>query len=157
MSIRFYDVDENYTDYLRKIESRIPHISYGTNDKFLCGIVLKINDFNYYAPISSFRQRQFTNIPIIHNNQIIGTIRFSYMFPCPDDVLIEKDFSQISDLNYRNLLIDEWNFCNREETKIKKKAEYIYKRYLSGHDSVLQNHCCNFKILEDMCLKYESQ
>ena len=154
MGLRFYDVDNEYTDYLRVFEPKIPHITYSSHDKFICGIVLEVNSFKYYAPISSFKQRQFTNLPIIHNNRIIGTVRFSYMFPCPDFVLTEKDFSIEPDFNYRNLLQDEWNYCNGIEHELKAKARYIYKRYLSGQDTVLLKHCCDFPLLEGKMKEY---
>jgi hypothetical protein len=56
--LRFYDVDKDYIDLLSKYDSKLPAISYNKYDKFVCGIVLDINDINYYAPISSFNLQQ---------------------------------------------------------------------------------------------------
>jgi len=157
MSLAFYDVDNTYANYLRSIEPKIPNIRYANNDKFLCGIVLEVNGFKYYAPISSFKINQLTNILIYHNQKAISSIRFSYMFPCPDDVLAVKDFSLIADSKYRNLLIDEYNYCVGKEKEIVAKANYIYKRYLSGHDTLLLKNCCNFPLLEAACMKYSTR
>jgi len=154
MSIKFYEVKDDYTDFLRSAENRIPYINYINNNKFLCGIVLKVGEFNYYAPITSFNQKQMTNMPIYHNGKIISTVRFSYMFPCPEDVLIEKNFLSEQNIKYRDLLINEWTYCNSYYDEICKKAAYIYKRYLSGKDAVLLNHCCNFPLLEQKMREY---
>ena len=154
MSIKFYEVQEDYTDFLRSAESRIPTINYINNNKFLCGVVFSIEKFNYYAPISSFNQKQFTNMPIYHNGKIISTVRFSYMFPCPENVLTEKDFLLEPDIKYRDLLLNELAYCNSHYDDIKKKAAYIYKRYLTGKDTVLLNHCCNFPVLEEKMQEY---
>ena len=51
--LNFYDVKEDYAEYLRKFEHRIPNIHYASNNKFVCGIVLTVNGFDYFAPISS--------------------------------------------------------------------------------------------------------
>ena len=39
--IKFYDIDENYVKFLQKIDRQIPNIHYSTNNKFVCGVVLK--------------------------------------------------------------------------------------------------------------------
>ena len=154
MGIKFYDIKSKYVDFLRMAEPKIPYINYDKNDKFVCGVVLHINNVNYYAPISSFNQKQFTNFPIYHNGKIISTIRFSYMFPCIDDVLLEKDFSLEKDIKYRDLLENEWQYCNNQYMKINKKAAYIYKRYMSGKDLLLLEHSCNFPLLEQRMNEY---
>ena len=50
--IRFYYIDTEYIKYLQQMEPRVPNIQYSEHDKFVCGIVLKIHDMEYYAPIS---------------------------------------------------------------------------------------------------------
>lgn len=50
--IAFYDVDSEYVDFLKTIDSKVPNIKYDGNNKFVCGIVFKINNVEYYAPVS---------------------------------------------------------------------------------------------------------
>ena len=58
----FYIVPNSYITYLQKAESikrgftRVPNMDYGKNHKpkFICGIVLKINDVSYFVPVSSY-------------------------------------------------------------------------------------------------------
>ena len=129
-------------------------IHYASHDKSLCGVVLAVNNCNYYAPISSFSQKQFSNMLIYHKGKSIGSIRFSYMFPCLDTVLEEKNFNLEPDVKYRELLNNEWTFCNSNYEAILKKAGYIYKRYMSGKDAKLKSHCCNFPLLEVKMREY---
>lgn len=150
----FYDVDEDYTNYLRKYEDKIPYISYTGKEKFICGVVLSVNKCDYYAPISSFNVKQFTNFPIYHKSKIVSSIRFSYMFPTPLNCLTKKNFNLEKDKKYKDLLQNEWNYCLIHSDEIKNKAEYIYRRYLSGQDELLIKHSCNFPLLEHKMREY---
>lgn len=40
--LMFYEVSKQYIDYLKLFEPKIPNINYGTNNKFVCGIVLSV-------------------------------------------------------------------------------------------------------------------
>lgn len=151
--LHFFEVDKNYISYLKKFENRIPNISYETNDKFVCGIVLKINDHNYYAPISSFNKQQRTNM-LIHNeqNNPISSIRFSYMFPAPPGTIAIKDFSKL-DYGYKRLLMTELNYCNKNIEAILSKAKYVYNIGINRNHPLAQN-CCNFNLLEAKSLEF---
>jgi len=93
--LRFYEVASSYIDYLVKVDPRVPHVNYSAtspHDKFLCGIVLTINDHDYFAPISSFTVPQRTNI-LIRNAQgrVLSSIRLSFMIPIPPGAASLKD------------------------------------------------------------------
>jgi len=100
-NINFYDVNKEYIQYLKMFDSKIPNIDYSKHEKFVCGIVLQINGFNYFAPIPSFNKQQKTNILILNENgNPISSIRFSFMFPAPDEVLYRKDFAFITRVSF---------------------------------------------------------
>lgn len=154
--LMFYEVSEQYIDYLKLFEPKIPNINYGTNNKFVCGIVLSVDGFDYFAPISSFKKQQKTNILIKNSNgETVSSIRFSFMFPIPKTEIKIKDFSK-EEYKYRRLLLEEWQYCNSIKDKIISKANYIYKRYNSGYDKMLTKNCCNFKLLENKSLAYQT-
>ncbi len=155
--IKFYDIDEGYVKYLQNIDKQIPNIGYDTHNKFICGVVLSINNINYYAPMSSNTQVQRTNIPIYDkNNNIIATIRFCFMFPAPPSVLTEKNFKLINnvDSKYADLLGVEYNYCTSNETQIIQKAESVYNIGCNKNHK-FNYTCCNFKLLETRYLEYE--
>lgn len=85
--LRFYDIDEDYVKYLQTIDSQIPNIHYGTNNKFVCGVVFEINGVKFYAPVSHMNKKQKTNMIIYDNGKPISSIRFSFMMPAYDEVL----------------------------------------------------------------------
>ena len=154
--IRFYYIDTEYIKYLQQMEPRVPNIQYSEHDKFVCGIVLKIHDMEYYAPISHFKKKLRTNILITDKGNPIASIRFSFMFPVPQAVLTEMDFSEIAktDRSYADLLSKEYLFCNTHEDKIHKKALEVYK-IGTNRNHPLNRCCCDFKKLEKIFLHWQ--
>ena len=68
--LNFYDIDENYINFLKTIDIQVPNVKYDVNNKFVCGIVLKVNGVNYYAPVSHKTDKQQTNLQILNTKQI---------------------------------------------------------------------------------------
>ena len=154
--LKFYDVDSNYVKYLQSYDKQIPNISYSSNNKFVCGVVLSINNCNYYAPISSITRLYRTSYPIKNSDgSVIATIRFCFMFPVPLAFLVEKDFSLIRqhDSAYADLLLKEWNDCRLNEAAVLLKAQSVYK--IGCNKSHKFNYtCCNFPLLEQKMRAY---
>ena len=99
MKLKFYEVDSEYIKFLRENgDEKIPNIVYEKHKKFFCGIVLTINGFNYFAPVSSYNKKAHTVFLIMDRDKItkeltpISSLRFSFMFPCPIEYLNQKDF-----------------------------------------------------------------
>lgn len=159
MKLKFYEVDSEYIKYLKEnADDKIPNIDYEIHKKFFCGIVLTINNFNYFAPVSSYNQKAHTVFLIKdkckNTNQMkaISSLRFSFMFPCPIEYLTQKDFAKENE-KYRNLLLKELKYCNSNIDKIKKTANMVYKLGLNENTRKKFN-ICNFEILEKKCLEY---
>lgn len=155
--VNFYNVEKRYIEFLKKFDNKVPNIDYnGKHDKFFCGVVLTINDINYFAPISSFSKKQRTNIVIEDvNAKPISSIRFAFMFPAPIEVLSIKDFKK-EDSKYQRLLQMELKFCNKNVAKIYKKAKDVYK-IGTTNTHPLNNACCNFKLLEEKYKEYNNK
>ncbi len=152
MKLRFYEVDKKYIDYLKNFDKQIPNITYDRYNKFVCGIVLTIDEFNYFAPVSSFTKQQSTNIVITDKGRAISSIRFCFMFPAPNEAIKLKDFTAVPQ-KYRDLLNAEIKFCNRNVDKIMKMAQRVYK-IGSNREHPLAYTCCDFKLLETKCKEY---
>lgn len=152
--LMFYDVDKKYIDFLKQYEPKIPTITYTERDKFLCGIVFSVNNHDYFAPISSVTQQQRSNLPIKNRTgETVATIRFSFMFPVPNGLAKIKDFSKEAGA-YRDLLHQEWVYCNRIAEKIHDKAKYIYKCVVEDKQDLMVKNCCNFALLEEKAHDY---
>jgi protein AbiQ len=155
MKLNFYEVDNNYVNYLKNFDKQIPDIHYAKFNKFVCGIVLTINGFNYFAPVSSFKKQQRTNFLILDKGRPISSIRFCFMFPAPDEVIQLKDFTSV-DPKYRDLLNAEIKYCNKNIDKILKMAKDVYKIGLNRRHP-LAFACCDFRLLEIACKEFEER
>ena len=154
--LKFYDIDENYIKFLKTIDKQVPDVKYDSNNKFVCGVVLEIDDIKYYAPISHKTDKQQTNLQILDKGRPISTLRFSFMVPAFDQVLTYKNFKDIekSDTNYANLLKAEYDYCKNHIKEIKDKALAVYKIGCNKKHR-LNYVCCDFKKLEEHYLEYK--
>jgi len=159
MKLKFYEVDSEYIKFLKENgDDKIPNIEYEKHKKFFCGIVLTINNFNYFAPVSSYNKKVHTSFLIMDKTKengemrAISSLRFSFMFPCPIEYLSIKDFSK-EENKYRILLRKELRYCNSNVEKIYKLANDIYKLGLKENTRNKFN-ICDFKKLEEICLEY---
>jgi len=154
--LKFYEISGTYIDYLKQFESKLPIINYDNHDKFVCGVVLNIKNINYYAPVSSFNKQQKTNFLILNEqSRAISSIRFSFMFPAPINVLKVKDFNK-EPYTYKRLLLAELAYCNKNIEKILSKAKQVHKIGMTINHPLAIN-CCNFKILEEKYIEWQNQ
>ena len=156
--LKFYEVDAAYINYLLKVDKCVPHVNYTTenaHDKFLCGIVLYINNYDYFAPISSFATPQRTNV-IIRNTKgrILSSIRLSFMIPIPSGVATLKDIDAEPSQSYKFLLFNELRFCNKNADYIRQRAKIVYDAVTVKKIPLMIKNCCDFKALEAACDKY---
>ena len=159
MKLKFYEVDSEYIKYLKENgDDKIPNVQYKKHKKFFCGVVLTINNFNYFAPVSSYNKKVHTSFLIMDKDKEtkmlkpISSLRFSFMFPCPIEFLNQKDFSK-EDEKYRNLLRKELRYCNINREKIKKQANQVYKLGMNEMTRKKFN-ICDFKKLEKAYVKF---
>ena len=148
--LNFYDVDISYANFLRKFDTRVPQIKYNTNNKFVCGVVLKIDKYDYFVPISSDITRKQTSMLIEDTNgRALASIKFCFMFPVPPNLVTIKNLANIrkTDPAYAYLLKKELKFCQRNENKILQKALNIYK-IGCNKKHILNNSCCDFLLLQ---------
>ena len=164
MKISFYYVDEEYIDYLKKREitergfTTVPNMKYHKNDKFVYGVVLKVNEVDYYVPFSHYNKPQEDNILVkidYHKEKrIAGSLRFNYMIPVPKRSLIPVDFS-VFDENRKVMLQKEYRACLSMLSQILKRAMKTYNRVVNHVDDELSRNSCLFELLEIACKEYD--
>ena len=154
----FFQVDAAYITYLQKYDSRVPKVGYSAvnaHEKFLCGIVLKVHSHDYFAPISSFRTPQRTNIIIKDiNGKDVASIRFSFMIPVPSDVITVKRIVDEPSDKYRNLLNMELQYCRRNANALYSRAKFVYEAVTIKKDPLMVKNCCIFNVLEAACAEW---
>jgi len=154
----FYEVSAEYISYLMRFDPKVPRVDYSAmdgHDKFLCGIVLTVNNHDYFAPISSFNIKQRTNL-VIENEQgrPMSSIRFSFMIPVPPGVATLKKIKDEPSPEYRFLLELELRYCQKNAKTIYRMAKHIYNTVVGGKDQMMVSNCCDFKKLEAACAEY---
>lgn len=165
MILGFYNVDKEYIKYLQKSEidyrgfTKVPNMDYnaGHEDKLVCGIVLAINKFKYYVPLSSYKTQQKNNILIKLDdryNPIKGSLRFNYMFPISDEYVSIRDFSLEKSQNRKLFLHRQLVYCDSIRDDIYAKALETYNDVVNGEDENLVKNSCVFKLLEQKCEDY---
>ena len=161
--LKFYNVPNDYIEYLQEAElsvrefSRVPNLDYGTNrhSKFVCGVVLKVNDTNYFVPVTSYKNQKPDNFLIKDKkNNIVSSLRFNYMFPVPMEIVEIKDLKNETNLKYRNLLEIELRYCQKNQSEILKLAKRTHHRVMIGKNPGLIHNSCDFKLLEQKCKEY---
>ena len=165
--LSFYDVNKEYIAFLKKVETDargftyVPDMEYNGEQKFLCGVVLDINGFKYYVPVTSYKQRQSENILIVFEhhkyNKIKGSLRFNYMFPVPDECLCERIIKNEPNVVRRMFLNDQLQFCIDNEPRILNQALRTYNVVNKGLNKGLLNNACMFGLLEKACSEYKSK
>lgn len=159
----FYTVDLEYVQLLKNAEqeqrgfSRVPDMEYGDKrkPKFLCGIVLKVSDADYYVPVSSYKLQRPDNFIIKADNGIVtSSLRFNYMFPIPKELVAVRTIDNEPDRKYRALLSQELKYCIENQPAIQYLAERTYNRVLLGRDLGLVANSCDFRLLEQKCAEY---
>lgn len=160
MSIKLYEVEAEYVDYL---SDYAPHLFHNKGDdqkhsrKYI-GVLLTVDDMSYFAPLSSFKAKHHkmkNNVDFIK----VGTyavINLNNMFPVPEGLYQYIDFGKEKDANYRNLLMAEYRIIKGLQDKIMKNAHVVYKHRKDNGDSTpLGRRCNDFTALEDACVKYK--
>jgi len=153
----FYYVDEKYAAFLRNnYDSRVPNIKSPDyrHDKFFIGVVLNVGgELDYFAPVSSYRQKNALTFNIKDGRDIIGSVRPNYMFPIVDGVYKPLQMEKFSK-GYRDLVNRQLRFCNKKRAEICGLANNIYsKRVADNFDSLEERRMyysmyCNYTKLE---------
>lgn len=169
--LKLYIVSDDYIEFLRKFDSKVM-LNKEAERKYL-GTVLSINEFNYFVPLSSPKDKDYiinngikeirkdtiTILRIILENannkpELKGTLRFSNMIPVPDKELTYYDVNNESNVNYKILVIKELLFINQNTEKIIKNAKVLYNQKVKNYSFRHLQFTLDFKLLEEKSLEY---
>ena len=152
--LKLYTVDDAYIQDLQN--NLDEHVFSNIDPKYVhsrkyLGVLLQINGLSYYAPFSSPKESDYmllngnkvirnSIIPIIRmtetdengNRYLLGTIKLSNMIPVPDDKVRIYDLDNEADKEYKDLVLKEKRFINRNEEMIVAYAERLYREKNDG-------------------------
>jgi len=181
MGIAFYNISTPYIDYLR-LDPKLSHIydnkdGLGWHGRKYIGIVLNINGFEYYVPLSSpkgtdydalgnIRKDQIPIIRIVSDDmhgdpEVKGTLRFSHMIPVPITEISPYYFASETDQNYKILVEKEYKFIKSNQNRIYSNASVIYNQktkedtlYVGNVKPNYLNSTIDFTYAEKKCKEF---
>lgn len=161
-NFKIVQVDYKYFDYLREFDGKVPY-NYGKKElRPFIGILFKVNEIEYFAPLSSPKKKHLTMNDGVDFIKIdkgkLGAVNFNNMIPLIKGSYQAIDINSISDSHYRKLLIKQIRWLNRYYIFICDKAKLLYDLYKNEKLNLkVQERCCNFSLLEEKCLKYRDK
>ncbi len=159
-NINLYEIDSEYIDYLIPMA---PHLFQNkkpsqVNTRKYIGVIFVVNGFNYFAPLSSFKEKhrhmqESLDFLKIKNYSVIN---LNNMFPVPDGVFTYIDISREKNPKYRALLLSEYRFIKSIRDKIRKNAVILYNHKMQKRNTTsLSKRCNDFAVLEEACYRYK--
>ena len=164
MKLNLYSVSDNYIKYLRKFDDKIydNKEDIRTYERKYLGVVLTVNEFNYYIPMSSPKKSDYldidkklikkdtkTIIRMYEGGRLYGTLRISNMIPVPITELEPYTISTETDLKYKEVILGELRYINDNSNKIIKYAKTVYNQKIKNINIGYIKNTVNFKLLEE--------
>ena len=166
MGFSFYRADADYCDFLRESDPCVPYTMDKKKARPFVGIVLFMNGYNYYAPLTSPKPKHLTmknQIDFLKiNGGAWGAINFNNMIPIHTNSLSPVDMRILPTddkaiIDYKNLLSNQLSWCNTTENiaHITSKAQRLYDAITSKTARPqLVERCCNFPVDEAQYIIY---
>ncbi len=156
-SLKLYEVDSQYVKYLSAFQEHTFFFDEDKSSRKYIGIVLEINGFKYFAPLSSFKSKHKKMSESVDFVKIkdYAVININNMIPVPNEKFHLVDVNGTKDLHYRFLLQAESREINRQKNRILKNADIVYKHKLrNGDNTPLAKRTNDFSKLEKACNSY---
>lgn len=157
--LEIYEIDEKYINYLSTFEQHLFR-NKKAEQKFsrkYIGIVLKINEFDYFAPLSSFKLKH-KHLSESKDFIKIGTyavINLNNMFPCHKRLCTKIVIENLHDEHYKSLVRSEYRIIRQKTELILQNAKAVYEHKIKNDgNSKLSKRCNDFKLLEERCSCY---
>ena len=171
--MRLYSVSDDYIEYLRNIFPRVysNKIANRKHTRKYLGVVFKLNDFNYYIPLSSpkdahdyitlngkkvIRKDSIIVIRMVVKGTLKGTLQIGTMIPVPNKALIQYNLQDEQDISYKELVQDEIIFIRKNTNRIIKTAKLLYSKKTKGtHKNPVIDKVLDFKSIEEYSIKWQ--
>lgn len=154
-----YDISEEYKKYLRQFDTRVSE----KEERKFYGILLIKDNMDYYIPFTSKVNKKTSSKLTVNikdeRKATIAKLLLNNMIP-----VNEKD-SYVVNINkskYKDYFNKEIIYLRKERVvkEIIKKVENIFKVLNNPKDNdyeFFKKLCCDFRFLEEKCLKYNER
>lgn len=155
--IRLVNIDSKYVRFLFSIDKKVMY-NKGQKRPYI-GILFEVRGHKYYAPLTSPKEKFLSMKNDVDFMRIkggtLGAINFNNMIPVCENAVSPINTSEIKDIKYKMLLINQIKFFDEYETEIINRATKLYKAYKSKKlRKAVEERCCNFFNLEKAVKKY---
>jgi protein AbiQ len=160
-TMNFYIIDDAYIAHLKLVDSRVPE-NYKASKPFI-GVVLQINDFKYFAPLTSHKPKQdgirhdSPTVVKLHERgnegNKLGMIQLNNMIPVPDQAIKPLDMAA-QPSHYARMLNKQHEYIKTVRTQINEKAQKLYKLVCVDKHHLFARISCDFQALEQALGKY---
>lgn len=165
-NLKIVQVDYKYCNYLRMFDNKVTY-NYGSKKKRpFVGILFKVNEYEYFAPLSSPKLKHNTiknNIDILKIKKgLYGVVNFNNMIPVKISNYKVIDLNCIpenkEELKWIFLLKSQLLWLNKNINSVKLRATKLYNMYKENRlPERIKLRCCNFSLLEEKCLEYNKK
>lgn len=153
--LQLFRIDEIYARYVYYQDKNVLKAFDIKNRRPFVGIILKINQFNYFAPLSFPKvkhEKMKNSIDFIKiNNGRAGVINLNNVVPIPKEQYNKIDIREEiqKDKKYGIILKYQIKWCNENKEQIISKAKILYNLISEKRAKLsLKDGRCDFKFLE---------
>lgn len=161
-------IKTEFINYLRQFDNRVCFNKEWSHTRPYVGVLFKVKGFLYFAPLTSSgkgsklfinpKKENKTFFPI--DNCKYGGVNLNNMIPVIPDVYTTVDYTirdadKKEDKSYKYIIIHQKKFLEKNEKKIKTKANILYQ--MKTTDKLYPNYdavTCDFKLSEEKALMY---
>ncbi|MBP3593666.1 MAG: type III toxin-antitoxin system ToxN/AbiQ family toxin [Lachnospiraceae bacterium] len=166
--LNLYRIDMKYIRNLHNVDNRVSSVSpqIGKQHRIYVGIVVICNERKYLIPLSHPVEKHKRMNPradfdkiINKNGKLLGVLNYNLMIPVEEHQLLKVDLKadkddSVGEKYYKQLCIDELNWCRKHADVIINKANCLYQLCTSESNYKGKMRCLDFKRLEAECEKY---
>jgi protein AbiQ len=163
--LRLVHIDEDYINYLHEHDNRVLKSKNRLgNDKIYpyVGVVVSRNDKNYFAPLQSPKQKYTKikdtqkNVFKISTNSEYGIISLINMIPVNNSNIKEINL-QNYDVKYKNLLINQINYIEKNKADLLVRANYVIDLCYKNPNHYLIKNAVDIPLLTNASVLYKNQ
>ena len=161
MRFKIYYVENEYLEYLRQKDPKVPQEHEESKRRPFIGILLSHEGIKYIIPLTSPKKKhktmKNTDDFLKINHGIWGALNFNNMIPVCQQTYHQKDVKLEPDDSYKELLKNQLTWININENKekiIHKAISLIKKQKAKTLNKIIESRCCNFQLLELMCKQW---
>ena len=164
LNLKIVRVSSDYCDYLREFDDKVSYNKYEKELRPFIGILFKIDECEYFAPLSSPKEKHKKMKNTVDffkiKNGELGAVNFNNMIPVNKNnyslVELNKETLTMSEFKYQKLLKEQLEWLNANYYQVRNKSFKLYNLYNDGKlPENIMKRCCDFKLLEQKCNQYK--